>query len=398
MSIVDWVVIVLLAIYAIAGWRQGFIAGAFSFAGFLGGGIAAALLLPDLLEQWVETGPLLVMAVVASVLIAATVGQGLASIVGRRLRAVVAWGPIRLVDDVLGVALNVLAFAIVAWIVVTAVAVLPVSPVTEAIRGSRVLVGLDSIVPDQARNAFTGLRDLAGTTALPRVFAGLGEITGPDVDAPDDRATASPGVVESQASVFRITAQADACNSAYSGSGYVFAPGRVLTNAHVVAGVNAVHIDDGNSLHAQEADVVYFDPRKDIAVLRVRGLDAEPLVTSPSVPRSGDDAVVVGYPGGGPLRLDAARVRTVVDARGESITGEAGVEREVIAFRGHVEPGNSGGPLLDARGAVLGMVFGSGVTDESTGYAMTVADLESAMRDGAVATKAAETGTCLARP
>ena len=398
MSVVDWVVIVLLAIYALAGWRQGFIAGAFSFAGFLGGGIAAALLLPDLLERWVDTGPLLVLAVVASVLIAATVGQALAGIVGRRLRAVVAWGPIRLVDDTLGVALNVVAFAVVAWILVTAVAVLPVSPVTEAIRGSRVLVGLDSIVPDQARNAFTGLRDLAGTTALPRVFAGLGEITGPDVDPPDERATASPGVVESQDAVFRITAQADACSAAYSGSGYVFAPGRMLTNAHVVAGVNAVHVDDGNSLHAQDADVVYFDPRKDIAVLRVRGLDAEPLVVSPSAPRSGDDAVVAGYPGGGAFRLDAARVRTVVDARGESITGEAGVEREVIAFRGHVEPGNSGGPLLDARGAVLGMVFGSGVTDDSTGYAMTVADLESAMRDGATATKPVDTGACIARP
>ena len=397
MSIVDWVVIALLAVYAIAGWRQGFIAGVFSFAGFLGGGIAAALLLPDLFARWIDVGPLLVVAVVASVLVAASIGQGLASIVGRRLRAVVAWGPIRLVDDALGVALNVMAFAIVAWIVVTAVAVLPVSPVTEAIRGSRVLVGLDSIVPDQARNAFTGLRDLAGTTALPRVFAGLGEITGPDVDPPDVRAVQSPGVVESQASVFRITAQADACNSAYSGSGYVFATGRVLTNAHVVAGVNAVHVDDGNSLHAQDAEIVYFDPRKDIAVLRVRGLDAVPLVTSPSVPRSGDDAVVVGYPGGGPFRLEAARVRTVVDARGESITGQAGVEREVIAFRGHVEPGNSGGPLLDARGAVLGMVFGSGVTDESTGYAMTVADLESAMTDGAIATKPVDTGACIAR-
>jgi S1-C subfamily serine protease len=127
----------------------------------------------------------------------------------------------------------------------------------------------------------------------------------------------------------------------------------------------------------------------------VPGLDASPLPWAGRAPRSGDDAVAAGYPGGGEYRSVPVRVRTVLLARGESIYGKAGVEREVIAFRGNVVPGNSGGPLLNPRGAVLGMVFGAGISDASTGYAITADELQeiSATRGS----RAVSTGSCRLR-
>lgn len=374
MSVVDLVLIGAVAVFALAGWRQGFVASAFSFAGFLVGGIAAALVLPDLIEQHADPGPMRAVIVAVAVLACAFLAQLLASRVGHGLRRAITWRPVVLVDRLLGAALTVLAFAIVMWIIASAVAALPESPVSRALRQSQALVALDRLVPDQARDAFSSLRDAVATTAVPRVFAGLGEITGPDVPAPDPQATDSAAIEAAAASVVRVSGSAPACDTGLTGSGFVVGRSLVLTNAHVVAGVDDPVVEGPDG--ALGATVIAFDPRLDAALLRVPGLDAPALPWAQRAPRSGDDAIAAGYPNGGGYAAVPVRVRTVLDARGESIDGRAGVEREVIAFRGIVVPGNSGGPLLTPSGAALGMVFGAGIADESTGYAITADELQ----------------------
>ena len=397
MNVVDWVLIGAVVVFAWAGWRQGFVAGALTFAGFLGGGLLAAFLLPDLIEEHVDQGMLRPFVVGGAILVCAVLGQLLMSYVGRSLRAVITWTPARLVDNIAGAGLNVLALAIITWIVATAVAFLPQSTVTSQIRQSGVLVAMDSLIPDSVRNAFSDVRDAVGATAVPRIFSGLGEITGPDVAAPDEGSTGVSTIEAARDSVLRISGSARDCRSSVSGSGFTYAEHYVLTNAHVVAGVLAPTVQrtaDGPML---AATVVSFDPKLDVAVLYVPDLDADPLAFATDVAQSGAAAVVAGFPGGGDYAAEPVRIRTTVTARGDDIYGEAGVAREVYSFRGQVQPGNSGGPLLDLNGDVLGMVFGAGLQDAATGYAVTSGQLATPATAGVGRVSRVDSGSCRIR-
>lgn len=394
MNIVDWVLIGVLIVFAWAGWRQGFIAGLLSFIGFIGGGLLAAFILPDVIVQRTDSGFLRVAVLAISIILCAILGQLLTSFLGRRLRGGLTWRPVRLVDSLAGAALNVLGVAIVGWIVVSAVAYLPESSVTTNIRQSSVLIGLDKLVPDIARNTFTSLRDSVSATAAPRVFSGLFEFTGPDVETPDAKTAESSEILAARASIVRVTGAAKECLSKLGGSGFVVSTGYVLTNAHVVAGVKRPLVQVGNQGEYLAAKVVAFDPKLDVAVLLVAKLRAKPLDFANSPVASGAAAVAAGFPGGGDLTATPARIRAVVTARGDDIYGHAGVAREVYAFRGQVRPGNSGGPLLSPSGEVLGMVFGAGVGDSDTGYAITASQLAAAIKAGSTRTAEIDTGRC----
>lgn len=396
MNIVDAILIVAVVGFAIAGWRRGFIAGVLSFSGFLAGGLLGAFLLPPVVAATGMPAFAAVLTVIAGVILLALVGQVLASILGTTLRGAVTWTPARTVDNAGGAALNVLALALVTWIVVGALAYLPASSLSEQMSASRVLVALDSAVPPQARSLFGSLRDLVGTTAVPRIFDGLGQVTGPDVDAPDDQIV--PPIAEfARDSIVRVTGRTPECGAGVSGSGFLVMPERVLTNAHVVAGVvnPTVRVRAGGA--ALPGRVVYFDPRADVAVLAVPDLSARALLLAPEPAVSGDSAVVAGFPSGGPFRAEAARIRTVVEARGEDIYGTAGVEREVYVLRGTVVPGNSGGPLLDDAGRVLGLVFGAAEDEQDIGYALTADELAPVVAAAGDLTDRVDTGTCRLR-
>ncbi|MDA3022048.1 MAG: MarP family serine protease [Actinomycetota bacterium] len=394
MSIVDWVLIGVLIVFAWAGWRRGFIAGLLSFVGFIGGGLLAAFLLPDVIVERTDSGFIRVAVLAISIIVCAALGQVLTSLIGRRIRGGLTWRPVRLIDSLAGAALNVLGVAIVGWIVVSAVAYLPESAVTTNIRQSPVLIGLDKLVPDIARNTFTNLRDSVSETAVPRVFSGLAELTGPDVEDPDPETSLSPAVQAARAAIVRVTGDAKKCQIELGGSGFIIAPGYVLTNAHVVAGVDEPRVWVGNQGKYRAAKVVAFDPKLDVAVLLVPKLGVKPLVFAKIPASSGDPAVATGFPGGGDFTATPARIRAVVTARGDDIYGRAGVERELYAFRGSVRPGNSGGPLLNPDGEVLGLVFGAGVGDPKTGYAITAPQLDAAITAGVNRTDAIGTGRC----
>lgn len=396
MNIVDWVLIGAVIVFAIAGWRRGFVAGILSFAGFLGGGLLGAFILPPILASTGLSDIARGFAVAGGVLLLALVGQVGASILGSMLRGSMTWQPARVVDNAGGAVLNVLALAVVTWIVASAIAYLPSSGVSQQMQDSRVLVALDSIVPTQVRNAFGSLRDLVGSSAVPRVFSGFAQITGPDVAEPDAAVDGLP-IAAARGSIVRVNGATPGCDASVSGSGFAIEPNRIITNAHVVAGVSEpdVRVRVGDAGLA--ASVVYFDPQTDIAVLDVPGLDARPLQLAVDQARSGDSAVIAGFPESGPFRAVPARVRTVVDARGDNIYGKAGVDREVYVVRGAVLPGNSGGPLLDLDGRVLGLVFGADEQQQSIGYALTASQIAPAIEASATLSRAVDTGTCRLR-
>jgi S1-C subfamily serine protease len=395
-NLVDWVLIGAVIVFAVAGWHRGFVAGLLSFVGFLGGGLAAAFLLPGIIEVLIETEWLSVLAVGLGVLMCALLGQFAASLLGDRLRGGITWRPARLVDNVAGAGLNVLALATVAWIVASALAYLPLTLVSQQVTESRVLVALDSIVPVPARNAFGGLRDLVGTTSVPRIFSGLAQFTGPDVEPPDP-AFVTLEVDQARESVVQVSGATPECGGAVVGSGFAFAPDLVLTNAHVVAGVAEPVVRVRLSDPGRRATVVYFDPATDVAVLAVPGLEARPLVLAKDPARSGAPAVIAGFPESGPYLAEPARVRAEVTALGDDIYGDAGVERQVYAVRGDVRPGNSGGPLLRPDGFVLGMVFGADDEAEVTGYALTADELRPSIEAAFASTRAVDTGSCRIR-
>ena len=263
------------------------------------------------------------------------------------------------------------------------------------IQQSKVVTTLDAIVPDQVRDAFLHLRDAVGESSLPRVFSTLAEIVGPEVAEPDAALVNSPAMQQAAGSVARIVGVAPKCSTSLSGSGFFVGQGFLLTNAHVVAGVTDPEVQVGEQ--RWPASVVYFDPQLDVAALRIDAISVPALALRTTPPESGSDAVAICYPGGGDLQILPARVRALVNARGDDIYGKSGVQRQVITFRGNVIPGDSGGPLLAPDGAVLGMVFGSGIGDASTGFAIASSELKPAIIAGSSAREAVSTGTCVVR-
>ena len=395
MSVVDWVLLGAVIIFAWAGWRQGFVAGLLSFAGFLGGGIAAALLLPDVIASYFSEGIVRALILIGAVLICALIGQSLTSILGRMLRAAITWTPVKYIDNAAGAALNVLALAVIVWIIATAIAMLPVSQTTTMVQQSKVVTTLDAIVPNLVRDVFIQLRDVVGEGSLPRVFSSISEVVGPEVKAPSEQLTTVGAIARASNSVVRISVSTDTCKTTLTGSGFFISEGVVLTNAHVVAGVVDPEVELGSE--RWPATVVFFDPRLDIAALQVDSSFVPSLSLQTIPPISGDDAAAIGYPGGTDLTVIPVRIRALIDARGDDIYGKSGVERKVISFRGTVIPGDSGGPLVSTKGEVLGMVFGSGISNKSTGYAIAASELNTAVATGIASQTPVSTGTCVVR-
>jgi S1-C subfamily serine protease len=181
------------------------------------------------------------------------------------------------------------------------------------------------------------------------------------------------------------------CERGVEGSGFVYAPGRIMTNAHVVAGVDEPFIDVNG--RRTRANVVLFNPRLDVAVLATGNLGLEPLDFQ-NTGKAGDDAAILGYPENGPFDARAARIRGELTLRSPDIYDRGQHMRRTYSVRGLVRSGNSGGPLVSRKGNVLGVIFAASVTDRSTGYALTAGQVANAAERGSTATSRVDTGTC----
>jgi S1-C subfamily serine protease len=396
--IVDVLLAVLLLSYAVTGYRQGLLVSTMSLVGFLSGGALGMWLLPQLLQRWNGVGDNVLwhtVLLVFGVFVLASIGQGLAVSAATRLRRQVRLKPARVLDAFLGGVASLVAVSILVWFVAGAVRGGAPAPLARAIGSSRILQTIDQAVPAQTSQLFAGFRALLDREGFPRVFDGVQVEPIPSVASPNPAVTASRGVAAAGASVVKITGVAAACNRGQEGSGWVVSPGRVVTNAHVVAGMASPRVRVQGTGRSYDSRVVVFDPQRDLAVLDVSGLRAPALREGDQLGR-GDGAVVAGFPLDGPYRLDPARVRTVLSARGSDIYGAPGTVREVYSLYARVEPGNSGGPLLSRDGRVVGIVFAKSLDDVSTGYALTLGEAAPVLDAARAATAPVGTGGCAA--
>ena len=391
-DLLDVILLAASLLFAVSGYRQGFVVGVLSFVGFLGGGVLGAKIAPEI----ANAGPLAsfpeALVGLAVVFLAASLGQVLATVVGAAVRNRLTFKPARQADAVAGALVSVVSLLLVSWLVGLAVASSPFPKVNAQIRRSYVLGTVDGLVPDSGKAFFASFRRLINERGFPDVIGPFASSRAPDVPAPDPRLVGSPVVQRARQQVLKITGEAPSCSRRIEGTGFVYARDRVMTNAHVVAGVRhpKVQVGQGRSL---DATVVLYDSSRDIAVLAVPGLDRTPLHFGGKA-RNGADAIVVGYPQDGPFTPVAARVAATQKARGPDIYQSRTVTREIYVLRARVLPGNSGGPLLAPDGAVYGVVFAAAADDERTGYALTAGEVASDARAGEVATERVSTRGC----
>jgi S1-C subfamily serine protease len=393
--VIDVLLLVLIVGYTIAGYRQGLLVSVTSLVGFLGGGALAMWLLPHLLGSWLGGSGTLRSSfiLVGGVLLVAGAGQALAGALGARLRSRVHFAPAQAVDSALGAVASLVAISLLTWFVAGAVRGVE-GPVSRAIGRSHVVGVLDDVVPPQTAQLFSSFRSLLDQGGFPKVFETLGPERILPIDPPTSGIVATKDIRAVAGSMVKITGIARSCSRSQEGSGWVVAPGRVVTNAHVVSGERSERVSVGGDGPSYVAQVVVFDPERDLAILDVPGLTAPALKLGVDVGR-GTSAVVAGFPENGPYDVEAARVRQVLTATGNDIYGRPGIARQVYSLYAKVRPGNSGGPLLDTSGRVIGVVFATSLDDPKTGYALTLKEIRPVLAQAGASTPV-RTGGCAA--
>lgn len=394
-DLLDLILIVLAAAFAVAGYRQGFIIGAMSFAGFIGGVGVGAVIAPGVSRTLASSAGWQAFIALITVFATAVACMVLASVLGAMLRSRVRSRPATVLDSLGGAAINVAAMLLVAWLIGSFVAYAPFPAISRQVNNSLVLRTVDGLVPHSALTLpmFPPLRRLFNSGPYTQVFGAFGAESVLGVGHPDPAVLAAAGLARDRASIVKVEGVAPSCSRRIEGSGFVISPSHVLTNAHVVAGVTAdlrVYSSDGAGYPAQ---VVLYDPRRDVAVLDVPGLAAQPLhFAGPAA--YGAQAIVAGYPLNHAFTAVAARVATAEEAVGPDLYMNTNVRRQIYPIRAKVEPGNSGGPLLAPDGRVYGVVFAAAVAVPDTGYALTAAEVASDVADGAHATAVTSTQGC----
>ena len=392
MNLLDALLLLAVAAAAWSGYRQGLVVGILSLAGFLGGAAVGVWLAPQIVQRW-HGGLTQAGVAIAIVLALATLAQVLLSRLGLWLRARFRYRLVHTIDAGLGSVASVVAVLVMTWLLASALRAGPVPALSAEIRDSRLVQAIDRTMPGQADVWLGSFRELVGRRDFPQVFNSIAAETIVPVQAPNPAEAGTAGVRRAAASIVKITGDAPSCSRSIEGSGFVFAPHRVMTNAHVVAGVRTPRVRVGGVGRSYPATVVLFDPGRDVAVLFVPGLDARALSFSTRGSR-GDSAVVAGFPLDGPYRLDPARIRGIVTAHGSDIYGRRQVAREIFSLYAQVRPGNSGGPLLATSGQVYGVVFAESIDDPNTGYALTATEVATDAAQGRSATAAVGTGRC----
>jgi len=391
---IDWVLVLLVLAYALSGYWQGFITGAFATVGLLAGGLLGVWLAPKLLGDaapsvWVSLGALFV------VILAASLGQGILQYVGARARDKIRWQPVRFVDAVGGAALSAAAVLLVAWALGVAVSGSRISGVSNAVRQSAVLAKVNGVMPAEASGLLDRFNTVVGTSFFPRYLEPFAPERIVRVGVGPARLRKDPDVVRAGQSVFKIHGT-NSCGRGVEGSGFLYAPGYLMTNAHVVAGVSkpTVEMRDGDGGHTDTSGrVVLYDPQEDIAVIQLDSGDAAPLAFDTSAgPRDG--VAILGYPQDGPFDVEPGRIRAEQRLRSPDIYGNGTVIRSVYSLRGLIRPGNSGGPIVDSEGEVVGVVFAASVTDNDTGYALTASQVRALGAEGSGRTERVSTGGC----
>jgi S1-C subfamily serine protease len=388
--LLDIVLVLLLLSYLVYGFRIGLVRSLAGIAGLIAGGIAAVFAIP-LVTSWVPQPEWRIAAVLITIFVLIGAGNMIGLWIGRLLGRQVDRTPLKALDRLVGAALGLVTTALVLSLVASGVGSLGLPILTEAISGSTVLRTIDKVTPDPVESLLAQLRSAVIDDGIPTITNALGQgeqLPIPQLD------TGSDALRKASQSVVRITGNAYACGQGQAGSGFVIAPGRVITNAHVVAGVDRPIVETPGDT-AREGTIVYFDPVGDLAVIAVDGLSAAPLGFSPNL-ATGAAAVVDGYPFGGPFTSQPAVVNAVGPILANDIYGDNPAPREVYTLGATVEHGNSGGPLLTEDGAVAGLVFAKDADGAKIGYALTMTELTPVFAQAPSLSQPVASGACIA--
>jgi S1-C subfamily serine protease len=369
LTILDLALALMLLTYLIYGLRNGFLVTLGGIAGFAAGAVAAFLSVP-VVSDLVDDSGWRLTAIVATAVLLIVLGHGLGTMIGRKIRSVVRIRPLRAADRVVGGGVNVVVSALVMSMLAFSVGALGVPFVSQHLAESRVIRAIDGATPTPLKASMAQLRSAVIGEGIPTLLNDFAQ--GQPVAVPD-ASTDTPALNQAADSVLKIAGTAFQCGQNQTGTGFVVSPGRVVTNAHVVAGVTepVVQIPGGGALPAR---VVYFDTRRDLAVLAVDNLRPAPLPLGSELP-DGSPAAFAGYPHGGPFQSKPATVQDIATLLVPDIYGNNPAPESVYRLAGDVQPGNSGGPLLTTDGQVVGVIFAKATNDPSLGFAITMADL-----------------------
>lgn len=393
----DILLLAAAAWFAVVGYRQGFVVGILSVTGFLGGGLVTVYALPviwDALTGGRKVGTAIAVVAVVVVIVVASVGQALTTHLGGRLRRHITWSPARALDATGGALVNVAAMLLVAWLLGSALAQTTLPTVGREVRDSRVLVGMDQMLPGQADIWFKDFTSVLAQNGFPQVFSPFSNEPIKEVQPPDPALARGAVAVRAQRSIVKVTGTAHSCGKVLEGTGFVFGDRRVMTNAHVVGGVEEPTVQIGGEGRKYDAKVVLYDWRRDIAVLDVPDLKAPALRFSAQDADGGNGAIVAGFPENGSYDVRAARVRGRITANGPDIYHRGTVARDVYSLYATVRQGNSGGPLLTPQGKVYGVVFAKSLDDAQTGYALTADEIRTDIAKGRTAAEQVGTDNC----
>lgn len=389
MNMLDWLLVALVLAYALSGYWQGFVTGAFATGGLLVGGLFGVWLAPMALGD--ATPSLLVsLGALFIVILSASLGQAVLQFTGAKIRDRITWQPIRALDAVGGAALSAAAVLLVAWALGVAVSGTRIGGITPMVRGSKVLKEVNQVLPQSAGGVLQAFNDVVGTSFFPRYLEPFAPERIVRVGPGPRRLLQDPDVVDAADSVLKIRGT-NVCGRGVEGSGFLYAENRLMTNAHVVAGVDDPEVQLGGS--TVPAEVVYYNPDIDVAVLAL-DTGAVPHLTFDRETEGQEPVAILGYPQDGPYDVQPGRIRAEQRLRSPNIYGNGTVIREVYSLRGLVRPGNSGGPIVSSGGDVVGVVFAASVTDEDTGYALTADQVSQSAATGLTNDTAVSTGDC----
>jgi S1-C subfamily serine protease len=389
MNLLDVAIIVLVIAAGFGGWRLGFVTRAFAWAGVAVALVIGIHFVPNIVTNWGGTSAddRVTVAVLFLVLVA-TIGQAIGMGIGLFAKRVLpSRTPMPWWDRSLGAFLGVAGVLLLVWMIIPSLATAKGWPARMA-RGSAVVGAIDDWAPTQPSQFAAWGRSIS-EAPFP---SALGPLDDPPNPGPPPK-TALPAAVAARARASTVKVSGQACDQIQDGSGWVAAPGIVVTNAHVVAGEPATSVEDANG-RAHDATVIAFDGTRDLAVLSVPGLSAQPLpLTQGSV---GDVGAVFGHPGGGPLVASPARVGDEIVAVGTDITRNHQSRRHVYVLASTLKPGDSGGALVDTNGDVIGVAFAIDPAHSGTSYALTDAEVRPVLDDAVRGARTpVDTGKCL---
>ncbi|MDQ6743622.1 MAG: MarP family serine protease [Candidatus Dormibacteraeota bacterium] len=376
-NLVDIVIVVALLVGLANGYRRGFWLSLFQYLGMVAGVVVgAAVALPLLSALGVSSTTLRPLAAAAIVLVGGSAGSTLGYWLSEPLRnAVLRRGIAHPPEMLAGALFSGIAVLSVSWFLGLTFSRGPSPDLARVVQQSVILRRLDAFFP-RPPGFTSGVQQVLAGVPFPQTFAGLAPPSAQPLELPASADT--PQVRAAEASVYRVEGRG--CGGVVSGSAYPVAPGYLITNAHVVSGTSGTTLSQASGTRRVNATVVLFDSRKDVAILYAPGIASAALVASDG--GRGTQGAVIGYPGGGDETVSAAVIDKSTSAEGRDIYSNSLVTRQIWIVESQVRPGNSGGPLVDLQGHVLGLVFAASSSNPSQAYALTNAEVQDDIRQG----------------